>query len=309
VPAARETDMFADGAVQIVEFDVPADGAAAAITGRPLRAAGLPPESTVASIVRDGRAVEPTGGESILAGDRLIVIASPAAAQTWSRIMAPDDRDVDEVVIFGGGRVGLAVARALLERGIRVRLLEPDAARAQRCASELPRARVFHAGGLDPDFMRQERIGRAAAAVSAMRDDAKNLYAAILARAHGVPFTIGVVDNPVSAMVFERGGVDVAVNPRTETAEEMIRFAHDPRTRQLAMLDDDRFEVIDIVVRAESRLAGMRFRDMPRTGSVIGALIRDGVAVFPRGDEVLRAGDRAIVLVDSTRASIVERAL
>jgi hypothetical protein len=32
----------------------------------------------------------------------------------------------------------------------------------------------------------------------------------------------------------------------------MVRFAHDPRTRQIAMLDEDRFEVIDIAVRPDA---------------------------------------------------------
>jgi trk system potassium uptake protein TrkA len=212
-------------------------------------------------------------------------------------------------VVFGAGRTGGTVARQLLDRGIAVRILEPDAERAHHMAVERPRARGFHATGRDRQFLRRERIADAGAVVTATGNDTTNLYLAILARSIGVPFTLGVVDDPMSVAVFEQGGVNVTVNPRTETAEEMIRFAHDPRTRQLAMLDDDRFEVLDIVVREESALANMRFREMPQTGSVIGALVRDGSAVFPRGDDVLRPGDRAIVLVEAARAATVERAL
>ena len=46
----------------------------------------------------------------------------------------------------------------------------------------------------------------------------------------------------------------MAVNPRQVTAEEMVRFAHDPRIRQIAMLEGDRFEMLDLTVRAESAL-------------------------------------------------------
>src|SRR5215211_5906968 len=41
LPAARHTDVFADGKVQIVEFDVPADVPDDALIGRPLRDAAL----------------------------------------------------------------------------------------------------------------------------------------------------------------------------------------------------------------------------------------------------------------------------
>lgn len=309
LPAARATALFAEGQVQLVEFDIPPEGMAHNLCGQPLGTADLPDDSTVASIIRDGTSIPARSAETMLPGDRVIVLASPESARAWSDLLLPDERRIDDVVVFGSGRAGAAAARELLDRGIRVRIVEPDAACAQRVAAALPRARVFHCTGRDREFLRQERIGQAGSVLVATGDDATNLYLAILVRTLGVRFTLGIVDDPMSAAVFEKGGVNVAVNPRTQTAEEMIRFAHDPRTRQVAMLDDDRFEVIDIVVRAESKVANQRFRDMPRTGSVIGAVVRDGVATFPHGDEILRPGDRAIVLVESERASLVERAL
>jgi trk system potassium uptake protein TrkA len=197
----------------------------------------------------------------------------------------------------------------LLTEGIRVRMVEADRERARKAARELPDARVFHATGLDPDFLERERIGRTRAGVFAMQDDAKNHYAATLAKLCGVPYTIAIVHEAHSAEVFERAGVDVAVNPRVVTAEEIVRWAHDPRTLQVAMLEGDRFEVLDVTVRAESELVRKPFRELPMTGALIGAIVRDGKAIFPHGDDVLEPGDRVIVFTESSRAPIVEKAL
>ena len=223
--------------------------------------------------------------------------------------MARYEQLVDDVVIFGAGQTGLAIARVLLGQKIRVRIVEARADRAREVAEQLPEARVFHATGIDPDFLERERIGQTRAAIFAMREDAKNLYAATLAKVHGVSFTIGIVHEPISAEVFERAGIDVAVNPRSVTAEEMVRFAHDPRIRQLAMLEGDRYEILDITVRDESDLVRKPFRELPMTGALIGAIVRDGTAIFPHGDDMLEPGDRAIIFTESARASIVERAL
>jgi trk system potassium uptake protein TrkA len=239
----------------------------------------------------------------------VIVIGSPAAAKAWSAIIAGGTERIDDVVVFGGGRTGLAVARLLCEQGIRVRVIEADDARAREIAEALPRARVFCATGLDPDFLERERIGQTNAAVFAMREDSKNLYAATLARVHGLRFTIAVVDDPLSTEVLERAGVDVVVNPRSVTAEEIVRFAHDPRIRQVVMLEGDRFEILDITVRPDSELAGTPFRDLPMTGSLIGAIVRDGKAIFPHGDDMLLPGDRAIIFTESSRVGLVERML
>ena len=155
----------------------------------------------------------------------------------------------------------------LCAQGIGVRLVESDRERARRVADELPSVRVFAATGDDPDFLERERIGSAQAAVFAMREDAKNLFSATLARIHGVPLTIAIVHDLVAREVYEASGIDVTVNPRQVTAEEIVRFAHDPRTRQVAMLEGDRFEVLDITTSPSSEYVGLRFRDMPIRGA------------------------------------------
>jgi trk system potassium uptake protein TrkA len=330
IPAARQTDVFADGQVQIVEFDVDGGddvreragrplteaalqaarhGAEQHVIGLPLRQAQIPPNSKVASIIRGDSIVVPRGEESIEPGDRIIIIGSPEAAQAWSKIIAPSETRVEDVVIYGAGHTGLATARLLVEQGISVRIVEANRGKADEAAEELPDARVFHASGMDADFIERERLNKAQAAVFAMRDDAKNHYAATLVKLHGVPFTIAIVHDAHSVEVFERAGIDVALNPRLITAEEIVRFAHDPRTQQVAMLEGDRFEILDITVRPESDLLRRPFRELPQTGALIGAIVRDGRAMFPHGDDVLLPGDRVIVFTESKRVPIVEQAL
>jgi trk system potassium uptake protein len=308
VPAARQTDVFAEGQVQMVEFDV-TDKADPSILGATLREARVPPDSRVAAIIRGEGVVIPRGDEQIQQGDRIVVIGSPQAAQAWGELIAPGTGTVRDVVIFGAGRAGTAVARLLLEQGIGVRLIEASRERARDVAAELSDARVYHATGFDPDFLERERIADAQVAVFAMRDDLKNHFAASLAKVHGARFTVAIVHDAPSQEVFEHAGIDVTVNPRQITAEEIVRFAHDPRTQQVVMLEGDRFEVLDITTRRDSEYIGLTFKEMPIRGALIGAIVRDGKAVFPRGDEILRPGDRAIIFTESRRVQEVERAL
>ena len=75
------------------------------------------------------------------------------------------------------------------------------------------------------------------------------------------------------------------------------------------MLEGDRFEVLDITTRAGSEFVGLPFKDMPIRGALIGAIVRDGQAVFPRSDDMLQPGDRAIIFTESRRVPEVEKAL
>lgn len=308
VSAAVQTDVFAEGQVQIVEFDVE-EGASRDIVGVPLRAARIPADSKVAAIINQGQATLPGGDDAIPVGARVVVIGSPRAAREWSSLLAPGEAAVRDVVIFGAGRVGSTIARVLLGQGITVRLIEASRERARRAAEAMPKARVYNATGFDADFLERERIGLSQAAIFAMRDDTKNLYAASLATVHGVPFTIAVAHEAVSLAAFEQAGIDVAVNPRAVTAEEIVRWAHDPRTQQVAMLEENRYEVLDVTTRETSRYVGTAFRDMPVHGALIGALVRNGSAVFPHGDDVLQAGDRVIIFTEAENAPWVIEAL
>ncbi|HET7368034.1 MAG TPA: Trk system potassium transporter TrkA [Gaiella sp.] len=308
MPAARQTDVFARGQVQIVEFDVP-EGADPTVVGLSLREARLPDDSRVLGVIRGESVTLPRGGEVIEEGDRIVVIGSPQAARAWATLLAPGAGTVEDVVVYGGGQIGTAIARMLHAQRIGVRLIEPDKERAREVAEELPGCRVYNTSGVDPDFLARERIGQAQAGVFAMKEDAKNHYAATLARVHGMPFTIAVVHDAISTEVYERSGVDVTVNPRGVTAEEIVRFAHDPRTQQVTMLEGDRYEVLDITTQPTSEYVGLRFRDMPIRGAMIGAIVREGTAVFPRGDDVLEAGDRVIVFTETSRVPDVEKVL
>jgi trk system potassium uptake protein len=308
LPAARQTDVFAEGRVQIVEFDVPAHASDDTLVGCPLRQAEIPPDSKVAALIRDGGMVFPRGDEQILPADRVVVIASPESAHAWSRRLAHERRTIDDIVIFGAGRMGTTIGRVLVERGIRVRLVDAHRERANNVAEEMPDVRVFHSSAFDSTFLERQRIGQAAV-VFCMNDDAKNLYAAVLAKEHGVRLTIALAHDPAAVEVYERGGVDVAINPRHLTAEEMVRFAHDPRIRQIAMLEGDRFEILDITVRPDSQLVNRPLDDLPATNSLVGAVIRDDTVIFPHGSDALQPGDRVILFIESARASVVERAL
>ena len=309
IPAARQTDVFADGQVQMVEFEVPRDAKPGAVIGKRLRESAISYDSRVASIIRDGRRIVPRGSERIEPGDRVVVIGSPKAINLWSAIVAGGEQRTGDVVVFGGGRTGVAIARVLLSQGCRVRIVEADARRAHRIAELLPRARVLEATGMNPDFLDREQIGRAEVAVFAMREDAKIHYAATLAKLHGVPFTIAIVHDAASIEVFEKSGIDVALNPRLITSEEIVRFAHDPRTRQVSMLERNRFEILDVTVREDNELIGKPLSELPTTGTVIGAIIRNERAFFPHGHDRLQRGDRVIVFTESEHAVELEREL
>ena len=179
LPAAKQTDVFADGQVQIVEFDVPREGSAESpqadafkeVVGLQLKEASIPADSKVASIIRGDRLLVPRGDESILPGDRIIVIGSPDAARQWSAIMARSEQRMDDVVIYGAGATGLAIAHILLEQRMRVRSDRALDERAREVGRGAARRAGLQRNGNRPGLHRARAHRHAHAAVFALRED------------------------------------------------------------------------------------------------------------------------------------------
>ena len=155
------------------------------------------------------------------------MIGSPTRREGVELLLWPQGDAVRDVVIYGAGRTGSAIARVLLAQGMAVRMVEMGP-QARRAAEALPRARAFRR----PASTRLRRAGahRAGAGgdLSDAASDAKNEYGASIARVRGVQFTVALAHEAVSwSRTFDKAGNDVAINPRAVTAEEIVRFAHD----------------------------------------------------------------------------------
>jgi trk system potassium uptake protein TrkA len=307
LPMARDADVFADGQIQMAEFEV---DPGSPIAGQTVAEADRFDSLTFAAVLRDGEVEMARGDTRIGGGDRAVVIGSPRSVQSFSRAVAPDAslEAAAEVIVVGGSEIGFHVARLLSERGLSPRLIEQDADRARELAESLPDALVMQSDATDMGFLEREYVGDADVLVSCLDSDEKNLLEALLARELGVERTVAIIEQPSYVELFETVGIDVGISPRATVAEEISRFTRARRAENVAFIETDRAQVIEVRLDADSVLAGRPLResadDLPE-GVVIGAITRGGEFVTPRGDTSPAAGDHVVALA---RADVAERA-
>jgi len=301
LPAARDVDTFAGGLVQMAEFEIP-EGSD--VAGQTVQEADRFDSLTFAAIIRDDEVLIPTGQTRIEAGDDVIVIGSRESVRVLAGEVAPHaGNGVTNILIIGGSDVGYQIARLLEEQGVTPRLVEQDADRARELAEELPGTTVLESDATDRDFLEREHVNDVDVVVAALGDDERNLLASLLAKRLGATRAIAIVDASAYVSLFEEVGVDVAVNPREVTAEEITRFTRERRAENVAMIEHDRAEVIEFEVDAESVLVDRPIREsVPELpdGVVLGAITRDGELIVPRGDTIIEEGDHVVVFVDTS---------
>ncbi|WP_229112285.1 Trk system potassium transporter TrkA [Halapricum desulfuricans] len=295
LPGAEDVDQFADGLIRMAEFRIDEDSP---VTGMSVEEADTYDSLTFAAVIRDGEVIIPSGETCLLDGDDLVVIGSLESVSEFARSLAPEVDDIAEVLIVGGNEIAYETAEILASKGLTPRLVEPDPERARHLAERLPGVTVLQNDPTDRAFLEREHIDEVDVAVASLDSDEQNLLSALLAKRLGADRSIAVVEDGDYSDLFEAVGVDVAINPRETIAEEITRFTREQHAENVALIEHDRAEVLEIEIDRDSVLVDRPIRDSIHElpdGVVIGAISRDGTFVVPRGDTVVEDGDHIVV--------------
>lgn len=299
LPAARDVDTFAEGIVQMAEFEVAPESP---IATQRVSEADQYEALTFAGMIHEGEVIIPDGDTVIEGGARLVVIGTPESLREFASEMAPEAHRTKEVVIIGGDAIGEETARLFQERGLTPRLIDNDEDHTQTLAERLSDTVVMCHDATDVEFLIREHVDKADLVVVSLDSDERTLLASLLAKQIGSSRTVAVVETGEYVQLFEAVGIDVAINPREVTAEEITRFTREQHTENVALIESDQAEVIEVEVTADSPLAGRPIKDAVEelpAPVVIGAITRAGAFVTPRGETVVEAGDHVVILVST----------
>lgn len=306
LPGAQAVDTFADGKVEVAEFEI---GENTPVTNQTVAEADRYASTTFAAILRDDNILIPDGDTVIRSGDRLVVIGSLAGVSRFAEEISSEPAldSEDDIVIVGGGVLGYQIAQQFEARGWTPEIIERDPDRATQLAhqvrdSSIVEADVTNVGGFNPDV-----LANADLVVGAVDDDT-NYVLAQLAHERNVARTAVVVDDPAIIELFEGTGLDVVVHPQDIIAGEILQAVYEPGPEDIGVFEHDDAEVLEVVVDTESLLAGEPLREVTNqlpSSFVVGAIIRGDQLQIPRGNKIIQTGDRVIAFVSADVAAEV----
>jgi len=202
------------------------------------------------------------------------------------------------IIIIGGGRLGYYLARALLDEGHEVLIIEKNASFCEIINEEMGSICV-RGDGCEAATLADVGTGRADMLVAATGDDEDNLVACQVAKyKFNVPRTIARIRNPQNEAIFKKLGVDVTVSTTNIILEAIEKEVPTHPLTHLLTLSERDLEIVEVRIPSNSASIGKLVKEIPLPeGSKLALVIpRDRKPRIPTSSTVLREGDQIIAL-------------
>ncbi len=302
LPGAVHVEYFAEGRVAVAESILTERSSLLGISLGERRR--VRPHSII-GLIRDGRAVPGEPGHRPRIGDHVLVAAAREDIGPVVANLAGHAQRVHDAVIFGGGRIGVPLARRLEESGeVHVTVMERDRERARYIAERLPRTTVLHEEGVGRDVLLAQGVDSVGAFVACAGDDRANLLSTLHAKQLGAGLCLAVVSREEFFPLVEALGIDSAVSPRLVTSEAILRARGENVEAMYLLLGGA--EVLEVQADPGCQAEG---RTIEQTDSMarthVAAIVRDGRVILPEEDrETVKGGDRLVVF--NTRHGVAD---
>jgi trk system potassium uptake protein len=274
----------------------------------------------IVAIYRQNQALtELDGSTRIEPGDEVFVLAATEHIRTVLGALREMARPVKRVMIAGGGKVGLRLARQI-QSEYQVKIIEPQAARCDYLASQLAgNVLVLKGDSTDEDLLSDENVEDMDLFLAVTSDDEDNIMACLLAKRLGAQRVMAVINRRAYADLVQGTTIDIAISPSHAVLGELLAFVRRGDVEAVHSLRRGAAEALEAIVRGDRktcRLASRRIDEVewPK-GAQVGAIVRglhrsDGSeagddakpeVIIAHHDTVVLPNDHVIVFVPRKR--------
>ena len=203
------------------------------------------------------------------------------------------------IIIAGDGKVGSMLTRQLSSEGHDITVIDSNATVLQSSVERYDVISV-HGNCASMSVLQQAGVREADLLIAATSEDEVNLLCCTTAHALNPKLhTIARIRNPEYTEQIYRMrnvfGLSMVINPENQAATEIERLLKYPGFLRRDTFAKGRTEIVELRVDSGSKLANvslMDLRSIVKCQVLVCAVLRGGSAIMPKGDFVLKEGDR-----------------
>jgi trk system potassium uptake protein TrkA len=253
--------------------------------------------------------MDATPNTRILPGDEVFVLADTDKIRLVLAAIHNIDKPVQRVMIAGGGKVGLRLARSL-QGQCEVKIIERDKKRCEYLASQLPSSMlILNGDGADEELQLEENVGEMDLFLALTSDDEDNIMSAMLAKRLGANRVMSLINRRAYADMMQGSTIDIAISPAQTVIGELLAHLRRGDVAAVHSLRRGAAEALEGIARGDiktSRLVGRRVEEIKlpegaRIGAVVRGEGRSSEVLMPHHDTLIQADDHIIIFIPHKR--------
>jgi len=254
---------------------------------------------TTVAIHRDGETEIPKSSSRIEAGDQIFLVTPASEMEALSELAGYGPYELKRVMIAGGSQEAVYLAGFLEAKGVSCTILDVSRARCLELSAALPEALILHGDATDAELLEMEGVGGIDGFVTFTNQDETNILSCLLAARTGARKVVSLLHRRQYIPLASRLGIHATVSPRLSAANTILRYVHTANVSSVAALRAINAEAVEVRIGPRAKALGRPFRELPFPArGLVGAIVRDGSVITPRGDDFVQSGDHVILFAE-----------
>ncbi|HZK37634.1 MAG TPA: Trk system potassium transporter TrkA [Clostridia bacterium] len=291
------TGDFAKGKVTMLDFNI---GHNEGFVGKKIESLRDFDDFLITAVSRGGEIIIPDGSTQLIKNDIIHVIGKSTDIESLDAKFQEEigimRKQIERVMILGGGKVSFYLAKQLSQSDISVTILEEDKARCEVLDEKLDNVLIIHGDGTDIHLLEEENLKSMDAFIGLTGYDEQNLLMALMAKQAGVSRAVAKISRENYIKIIDKLDIDAAFNPVYITASNILKYIRGGKVISVSLLLGGDGEVTEIIVGENLSFTGKPLAELnlPK-GIIIGAIVRNGDVIIPKGSSIIYPGDKIIV--------------
>ncbi|MEM8509504.1 MAG: Trk system potassium transporter TrkA [Bacteroidota bacterium] len=238
----------------------------------------------------------PRGDTVFKEGDQVYFVTDTSGVEHLYKLTGMQKREIKNVMVLGGSKVGFKTARDLCSAKFNVKLVEKNKQKAFDIADMLPTALVICGDGRNVELLEEESLESMDAFIAVTGNSETNIMSCLVAKSRKVKKTIALVENMDYFQLSQSIGIDTLINKKLLAANTIFRYIRRGEVLALTRLNNLNAEILEFEVKNSSVVNGEIIRELnfPRE-AIIGGVIREGKGLIALGDFKITQGDKVVV--------------
>jgi trk system potassium uptake protein TrkA len=302
-PSAKNVDIFAKGRVELVSFVANSN---CSLCGKTIKDSfsKIKAKALICAIERNNEIIIPNGDTVVSENDTVALLAEPREITPFFKEVNIPVTGVQNVMIIGGGKVGLYLAVQLERHNIHTTIIERNQETAENLSFLLPDANIICGDGTNRSLLIEEGLLDVDAVCCLTGIDEENILLSLYAKSVAKDVkTITKVNKIAFQEVIRSLDLGSVIYPKYITANLILQHVRARKNNignnveTLYKIIDNKVEALEFNVSEDSVLLNQTLEELQlKKNVIVGCITRKGHVFIPHGKDTFKVGDSVIIV-------------